>query len=431
MDDKQKSELFQELEDMLCTMDPEPVLNSLGYSTNRKGGRIWFKDRDERTASANFFLSRTKGIWVFHDFGTGDKAENLISFIVRRTGVKRYDAMKFAAQSIGNSSTSALIDQIDEIIQKKSQKFNESFIEKIRAVNKKRRNVNRRKAVNVSNHKVVYASSEFNEKTKEFLRKRGLDPEDVPNGVYFIKGIQEGTSRKTGKSYEKAYFGVGVLIANDDTMIEIAGKIKKDGKLDLTPYSDKIGADIHLLEPEKNKDGRVIKSRIFGVSGATFIYPEKLNLADVKIAVFESKMDYYAAHNQLDLSDFIIMVANGTGHAQEIADKFDLLQKGGANITKVYIFNQNDTVKDPSRLTPSENFTKAVSESGIDAKFYFVTYASGEEGKDINDIVADGVKLKDRIRPIELFKKKLEKRFEASAEIEETEEQLTRTIKWR
>jgi len=423
--EKDLSPLFQELEDLLCVEDPEPILQQLGYDPIRKGNRIWFKDRDEKTPSANFFIGRDKGIWVFKDFGSSDKAENVITFIQKRLKLKRYEAMKYAAQILGNSQAYHLIEKIDEAINKQQEiKIPKKIIESIRQKNKIKRSANRKKTENVANHRVVYASLKFNEEAKKFLKNRGLDPEDPPKGFFHIKGVQEYVDEKTGEFKEIEKEGVGVLIGEDKLLLSLFEEIKKNKRLDLSEWSDKLGADIHLLKPYKNKRGQRVKSRIYGISGATFIYPEKIDVKNMEFAVFESKMDYYAAHNQIDLSKFVSVIANGVGHVDEITDKMFMFKKNGGDIKNIYIFNQNDIVKDPSKLTPSEQFVQKIADENEESKIFFVNYAKDEEGMDINDLAKEGIKIKDRIRPIELFKKKIEYRLQ-------NEETIAKGMKWK
>ena len=126
------------------------------------------------------------------------------------------------------------------------------------------------------------------------------------------------------------------------------------------------------------------------VPDITFI-PDKQS---TKVAVFESKMDYAAAYQQMPLDNVNIIIANSTSNALKVAE---LLKK--ANLTQsVMMFNQNDI--------SGYKFTAQIAqEAGLES-FKSIRYdVMGEYKTDINDLLLKGEKIADRIetRGVEYF----------------------------
>jgi len=160
---------------------------------------------------------------------------------------------------------------------------------------------------------------------------------------------------------QKKAFGVGVLT--------------QDGK----------GADIHFLK----KIGD-LKTMSFGEKEISFFKNPNSN----KVAIFESKMDYAAAYQQMPLDNVNIIIANSSSNSLKVAE---LLKK--ENLTEnVMMFNQNDLA--------GYNFTAQIAkEAGVES-FKSIKYDVMSEYKtDINDLLLKGEKIADRIetRGLEYF----------------------------
>jgi hypothetical protein len=183
--------------------------------------------------------------------------------------------------------------------------------------------------------------------------------------MYIIEGQTSGVGAN-GKEYSYTNTGVGVLTGDMSKPIDL----------------DKVGADIHLLNPRVLKDGASMKTQSFGPKDITII-PGQTETKDW--AVFESKMDYGAASIKIDLSDKNVAIANGTGQADKIAA---LLNEQDAE--KVTFYNQNDG--------PGEKFVEAIVSKANIESFDFVKYeAVGEHKQDINDLVKNGIDVEQRL----------------------------------
>lgn len=145
---------------------------------------------------------------------------------------------------------------------------------------------------------------------------------------------------------------------------------------------EKVGADIHFLNPKTKADGSIMKTQSFGVKDITIIPGE--NADGKNISVFESKMDYAAAAVKLDLSETTSIIANGVGNASKISDFIK-----ETNPDDVTFFNQNDKA--------GEKFVENVVEKANIDKFDFIKYEEGEHKLDINDLVKNNVQLEDRL----------------------------------
>ena len=105
-----------------------------------------------------------------------------------------------------------------------------------------------------------------------------------------------------------------------------------------------------------------------------------------KVAIFESKMDYAAAYQQMPIDDVNVIIANSTSNAHKVAE---LLKK--ENLTKnVMFFNQNDL--------PGYKFTVDIAKDINLKEYKSINYDVIEEyKKDINDVLINDEKIADRI----------------------------------
>jgi hypothetical protein len=197
-----------------------------------------------------------------------------------------------------------------------------------------------------------------------FLEARGID--GIPKDMFIIEGEASGVG-KDGNAYTYKNIGVGVLTGDMSKPIDL----------------EKVGADIHFLNPKTKADGSIMKTQSFGVKDITIIPGE--NAAGRKnISVFESKMDYAAAAVKLDLSETTSVIANGVGNASKIAEFIK-----ETNPDDVTFFNQNDKA--------GEKFVENIVEKANIDKFDFIKYEEGELKLDINDLVKNNVQLEDRL----------------------------------
>jgi len=121
---------------------------------------------------------------------------------------------------------------------------------------------------------------------------------------------------------------------------------------------------------------------------------KKFRFLKPQIAVFESKMDYAAAYQQMALDHVNIIIANSTSNASKVAE---LIKK--ENLTEnVMMFNQNDI--------SGYKFTAQIAREARLESFKSIHYDILNEYKtDINDLLLKGEKIADRIevRGVEYF----------------------------
>lgn len=308
----------------LILQDPEPVLRDLGIDYRDIGNDSYrMKVRSEKTPSA--FISLRKGHWIYKDFGSGSGG-NIVNVVMDATGKDYKDSLNYTLNVLGVKNY-----------------FNEADRERLRA--KKEENINRSSSHQISKVTAVYDVN-TNELAKEYLKSRGITK--IPRHMKVIQG--EYTNRK-GET--KRVFGVGVLTI--------------DGS----------GADIHFLK----KMGS-LKTMSFGHKDISFFK----NSNSKKVAIFESKMDYAAAYQQIPLDKVNVIIANATSNAKKVAE---LLKREGLN-ENVMFFNQNDH--------PGYEFVKKIVEEGNVKKFKTINYEITKEyKKDINDLLLDGDVIANRI----------------------------------
>lgn len=363
--DQQIKELMNQTTLELVIQDPKPVLDDIG---------IWYKElgnnsyqlnvRDEKTPSA--YISLRNGKWMYKDFGSGNNGN--IANVVMDYAKKDYkEALNYSLQTLG------VPNRLDEALSSKKQDYSLTKADKERLKNQKEANKQREKSVPLSKVGKIYEVS-TNQLAIDYLASRGISK--IPPHFKIING-----EYTTSKGETKRAFGVGILT--------------KDGT----------GADIHFLKKVGD-----LKTMSFGEKDISF-FP---NTDSKKVAVFESKMDYAAAYQQMPLDDVNVVIANSTGNNQKVSD---LLKK--ENLTsEVMFFNQNDLagykfVKDVANTLDIDTF-KAINFNTI-----------SEYGKDINDIHLDNEKLADRIEVSNIDK--FESIYNALETIKEAEKQVSVT----
>jgi hypothetical protein len=344
----------------LINSDPSSVLTSLGidFTTKKGGSNYSFRLRaDDKTPSASMYLDRS-GVWKFKDFG--GESGTIENVVMAATGMNYKDALNYSLDASGLKNY--LAEAIESNQNMAKIQLTTEHLSRLEEI----KNINIAKAQeNNINSKVVSYKEITPDDTKaiEFLSNRGID--SIPKNMYIIEGQISGVGAN-GKEYGYTNMGVGVLTGDMSKPIEL----------------DKVGADIHFLNPKVLRDGATMKTQSFGLKDMTLIPGEN----DTKdYAVFESKMDYAAAACKIDLNETNVIIANGTGQAGKIAD---LLNEQG--FEKVTFYNQNDM--------PGEKFVSDIIEKANIEKFDFVKYeAVGEYKQDINDLVKNGIDVEQRL----------------------------------
>ena len=329
----------------LVIQDPRAVLEDLGIDYKEIGHDSYRMNlRNEDTPSA--FISLKNGVWKYKDFGNG-KSGNIVNVVMDFTGKDYKEALNYSLQTLG------VKNYLNEALERKEDSFALSQADRERIKAQKEANMHREASHPLSRVVGVYEVA-TNQLAIDYLAARGIVK--IPPHMKIITGEY---TLKNGE--QKKAFGVGVLT--------------KDGT----------GADIHFLK----KIGD-LKTMSFGEKEISFFK----NPHSTKVAVFESKMDYAAAYQQMPLDNVNIIIANSTSNAFKVAE---LLKK--ENLTEnVMMFNQNDI--------SGYKFTAQIAqEAGLES-FKSIRYdVMGEYKTDINDLLLKGEKIADRIetRGVEYF----------------------------
>ncbi len=357
------NELKTMTKEHLLYADPANVLNALGidYKVEKGGSRYNFSIRAEDKHKSAFMYLGKGGTWQFKDFGSNQSGtiENVV-MLATGGGMSYKDALNYCLEANGlkNLVTEALdINKSQHQIQ-----LTQEHRDKLEAL----KNANLEKSAKSDVHSRVVSFREITPKDTtviNFLEARGID--GIPKDMYIIEGEASGVG-KDGNAYTYKNIGVGVLTGDMSKPIDL----------------EKVGADIHFLNPKVKSDGSVMKTQSFGVKDITIIPGE--NADGKSISPFESKMDYAAAAGQLDLSKTISVIANGVGNASKVAEFIK-----ETNPDNVTFFNQNDKA--------GEKFVENVVEKANIDKFDFIKYEEGELKLDINDLVKNNVLLEDRL----------------------------------
>jgi len=342
--DEEVKTFMKRTTDELVLQDPKPVLDDLGVEYKELGNDSYRMNlRGENTPSA--FISLRKGKWSYVDFGDRTRGGNILNVVMDATGKNFKDSLNYSLSKLG------LKNYLDEALKQDSvTELSQADREKIKT--QREANKQREKSHQVSKVTGVFELS-TNQLARDYLASRGITK--IPPEFKVISG-----EYKNKQGQKKKVFGVGVLTVTG-------------------------GADIHFL----HKIGD-LKTFQLGEKDISFFQNTKSN----KVAVFESKMDYAAAYQQMDLSKVNVVVANSTTNSQKVAD----LLKEKKLTSSVMIFNQDDLA--------GYKFVTDIAKSANIEHFKSISYdVLGEIGKDVNDLLINNVKLADRIemRPVEYF----------------------------
>lgn len=326
--------LQKQTADELHVSDPSPILKALNLDFQPVGNDSYkLKVRPENHASA--YITIRQGIWKFKDFGT-NKNGTIENVVMEATGRDYKSALQFCLDTLH------IRNRLEEAIHHNKMDHSLSHEEQERIQAMKEQNSQREKSLPISRILDTKEVSSY-APAVEYLASRGIHK--IPpqfkliNGEYYTK---DGEAKKA--------FGVGILTQGN-------------------------GADIHFLKRIGD-----LKSMSFGNKDISLF----LNENSKKVAVFESKMDYAAAYQQIDLSQVNVVIANTTSNAHKIAEF--LKEKEYEHIT---FFNQND-------VAGIEFLNTIVQEANIQ-QYNSLQYQEDERGKDVNDLVHENQKIMSRL----------------------------------
>lgn len=331
----------------LILQDPQPVLQDLGIEYKELGNDSYRMNlRGEKTPSA--YISLRQGAWFFRDFGNTNnpKGGNIVNVVMGYTGKDYKSALNYSLQILG------VPNYLQQALNSKTQSYELTNADRERIKAQKEANTQRESSHPLSKVTTVYEVS-TNQMAVDYLKSRGIVK--IPPQMKVINGEYTNSKGETKKSW-----GVGVLTQGGS-------------------------ADIHFLQ--KLND---LKSMSLGQSDISFFK----NPNSSKVAIFESKMDYAAAYQQMPLDDVNVIIANSVSNASKVAE---LLISEGLTQTPM-IFNQNDAA--------GYRFVADIMQKvGIPEVKSIGYQVMTEYKKDINDLLLEGVKIADRIetRPLEYF----------------------------
>ncbi|MEA3523615.1 MAG: hypothetical protein U9R50_11675, partial [Campylobacterota bacterium] len=287
--DQQIKEFMSQTTQELVIQDPKPILDDIGVWYKELGNNSYqLNVRDENTPSA--YISLRHGKWSYKDFGSGNNG-NITNVVMDYTGKNYKEALTYSLQTLG------VPNRLEEALSSVKQDYSLSQADKERLKAQREANKKREQSVPLSKVTKTYEVS-TNQLAIDYLASRGISK--IPPNFKIING------EYTNKNGEvKRAFGVGILT------------------------QDGTGADIHFLKKVGD-----LKTMSFGEKDISFFK----NPNSKKVAIFESKMDYAAAYQQMPLDDVNVIIGNSSGNHKKVAD---LLRK--ENLTKeVMFFNQND-----------------------------------------------------------------------------------------
>jgi 5S rRNA maturation endonuclease (ribonuclease M5) len=329
----------------LIIQDPLPLLQDLGIEYKEMGNDSYKMNlRNEKTASA--YITLKDGAWKYKDFGSGTNG-NIINVVMDATGKGFKQALNYSLQTLG------VKNYLEEALNSKTQSYELSQADRERIRTKREQNRTKERSHVISRVTAIYEVSS-NQLAVDYLKARGIIK--IPPHMKIINGEYENKHGELKKA-----FGVGVLT--------------RDGK----------GADIHFLKTIGD-----LKTMSFGEKDISFFK----NPNSQKVAIFESKMDYAAAYQQMPLDDVNVVIANSSSNSIKIAE---LLKKEDLN-KNVMIFNQND-------YAGYKLVVDVVKNADIQ-EFKSIGYqVMTEYKKDVNDLLLGGEVIADRIetRPLEYF----------------------------
>ena len=347
----------------LKATDPLPVLQQLGLEPKieRNGTQYNFRVRSEdKTKSAFMYLK--DGEWRFNDFG--GKNGSIENVVIEATGMSYKEALNYSLDNLNiKNYVSEKFDEIKNINSiDKTQELREEHIEKLETL----KNINQVKLDkdNSLNSQIISTREidKSDTQTIEFLKNRGISK--IPKDFFIIEGQINGIG-ENGKPYTIKNTGVGVITGDMSKNIDINTQ----------------GADIHLLKSVTRKDGSALKTVSFGTKDFTLMPGTNKNA----VAIFESKMDYAAAIQQINLDDRNVIIANGVGNHHKISQYIN-----DNNIDKVTFFNQYDKA--------GSKFVDNIVEATNTNEFQYIKYSGNEIKKDINDLLQDKIELKSRLQ---------------------------------
>ena len=320
--------------DELHVSDPAPILQALNLDFQPVGNDSYkLKVRPENHASAYIIIRQ--GVWKVKDFGT-NKNGTIENVVMEATGRDYKSALQFCLDTLN------IRNRLEEAIHhnKMDHSLNQEEQERIQAM--KMLNSQREKSLPVS---LVLDTKEISSYTPavEYLASRGIHK--IPPQFKLING-----EYYTKEGIVKRAFGVGILTQGN-------------------------GADIYFLKHIGD-----LKSMSFGDKDLSLF----LNEQSKKMAVFESKMDYAAAYQQIDLSQVNVIIANTTSKAHKIAEFFK--ENEYEHIT---FFN-------PNEKAGIEFLNTIVHEANIQ-QYSSLQYQEDEQGQDVNDLVLQNEKLFERL----------------------------------
>lgn len=325
--------LSKRTKDELKLTDPAPILDALGIKYKQKGTRYEFKARhNEKTASANLYID-TKGEWKYKDFGNS-KNGTIENLIMDTTNATYKEALEYA---IAHSQVRDYVkEKLDELKGRK-------IVQKTLNLTLKSKENIMKSQSQVHSKVVSVKDISYYQPAMQYLKVRGIV--QVPPQFKIITG------EYTNKQGEiKKAFGVGIETLNSK------------------------GADIHFLKQIGN-----LKTMSFGKKNISYF---KAQTPTKSVAIFESKMDYAAAYQQINFSNTDIVIANSTSNAHKVAD----IIKGKYN--SVQFYNQNDKA--------GLQFIENVMHEAELSIYKYINYKEEEQNQDINDLLINGVSLKSR-----------------------------------
>jgi hypothetical protein len=342
--DQEIQSFIKRTNEELAVQDPQPVLDDLRIDYKELGNDSYRMNlRGENTPSA--FISLKNGFWKYKDFGNG-KNGSVVNVVMDTTGKEYKAALNYTLEKLG------IKNHLQEALSTKKESYELSQAEREHIKLLKSENIKRE-----SSHQINRVTGTFevstNQLAVDYLKARGI--EKIPPHLKVIAGEYE---NKQGEL--KKVFGVGVRTQGG-------------------------GADIHFLK----KIGD-LKSFQIGEKDISFFK----NSNSKKVALFESKLDYAAAYQQMPLDDVNVIIANSTTNALKVAE---VLKEN--DFEAPMIFNQNDLA--------GYKFVAQVAENAHIEHFKSIRYdVMGEYKKDINDLLLEDVRLADRIetRDIDYFK---------------------------
>ena len=334
--DQQIQSFIKRTNEELAMQDPLPILQDLGIEFKELGNDSYRMNiRGEKTASA--YISLKNASWRYKDFGT-DKGGNIVNVVMDATQKDYKSARAYALQTLN------VRDYLQEALNSKKESYELSQADRERIKAQKEANMSRESSHPISRVTSVYDVS-TNQKAIDYLAGRGIVK--IPPQLKIINGEYE---TKSGEI--KRVYGVGVLTRDDKA------------------------ADIHFLE----KIGD-LKSLSLGQSDISF-FP---NPNSAKVAVFESKLDYAAAYQQIPLDGVNIIIANSVSNALKVVE---LLKENSFDTPM--IFNQND-------LAGYKFAAQIMQEAGLKEVKSIRYDIMSEYKQDINDLLLKGEKIGEKI----------------------------------